>query len=83
MNESNFFIIGPLNDSEEPTFWNIDEGWTDNFDKATPFSGDILTDPLPKGTTCIIPFSKEGQPLAQFGPLTGSRGNQNFFEKSY
>lgn len=83
MNEPAFYILGPLTDSQEPTFWNLDEGWVDDFDKATPFSGDILTVPLPGGMTCIMPFSETGEPLAQFDPLPGGGGGQNFFEKSY
>ena len=80
-----FFILGPDNDPDHNTFWNVDIGWTTDFDQATPFDGSILTDPLPEGWTTVMPISKVDGVLAQLDRLPGGGGlgAQNIFEKSY
>lgn len=80
-----FFILGPDNDPDHNTFWNVDTGWTTDFDQATPFDGSILTDPLlPEGATGVMPHFK-GHGIAQLDllPGGGGLGAQNIFEKSY
>ena len=62
-----FHILGPMI-GEEPTFWNIDKGWVD-YNSSTPFTGEILTLPLPEGSTGVMPFSSENEPLAQYNSL--------------
>ena len=72
-----FHILGPMV-GEELTFWNIDHGWVDYFD-STPFTGEILTLPLPEGATGVMPFSGENEPVAQYNTLPGG----DVFEKVF
>jgi hypothetical protein len=76
-----FYILGPRV-GEELTYWNLDKGWVTEFAEGTPFTGEILTLPLPEGATNVMAFSSASEPLAQSDPLPGG-GAVNFFHKSY
>ena len=79
MNPS-FYIVGPQNGAEDPTYWNVDLGWVEDFEDATPMTSDILTHPLPQGVSALLLFTPEG--VSQLTPM-GGEGHQNFFTKSY
>jgi hypothetical protein len=81
MNETNFYIFGPLAGGD-PSYYNIDKGWIYEFEDATPFTGEILTLPLPQGTTCVMALSTDFEPLEQYDPLS-HKGSNNFFQQSY
>lgn len=82
MNDTSFYIIGPLVGKDFVTYWNLDQGWVMEFELATPFPKEILTlCPLPVETTCILEISIEGEPLAQYNPLPYRGGI--VFEKTY
>lgn len=81
MTDPAFFILGPDTDPDHNTFWNVDSGWTTDFDQATPFDGTILTATLPEGATGVMPISSEGGVLAQLDRLPGE--GSNIFQKSY
>jgi hypothetical protein len=76
-----FYIIGPLV-GEDPTFYCIGEGWILEFENATPFTGEVLTLPLPEGAIGVMPFSNENEPLAQYNTLPLS-GSQNVLVKVF
>jgi hypothetical protein len=82
MLNADFYILGP-HDGDDITFWNIDKGWVTDFALGTPFTGEILTLPLPEGSVCVIPFSSASEPLAQYNPLPGGGAVENFFQKTY
>jgi len=69
-----YYICGPLSQSNDPTYWNMDKKeWIEDFFLATPFTSDILTsDTLPPQTITITKFSVEGQPLARHTPHRGT-----------
>jgi len=80
-----FYILGPRV-SEELTYWNLDKGWVTEFAEGTPFTGEILTLPLPWGTTHVMAFSSASEPLDQYTLLHRGEGfgdNGNFFYKRY
>ena len=72
-----FHILGPMV-GEDLTFWNVDHGWVD-YTESTPFTGEILTLPLPPGATGVMPFSGNNEPLAQYDTLPG----EGVFEKVF
>jgi len=56
----------------EPTelvYWNVDCGWVHDFDEASLFPRDILGQPLPRGASCILEVTEEGEPVDQFSVI--------------
>jgi len=90
MNKEGYYILGPYFNGN-PMYWNKkDQGWVIEFEDATPYTKDILTKPLPREASCIMQFSSNNEPIAQFDILPPTRGLQriknlviNFFLKSY
>jgi hypothetical protein len=76
--DSSFYILGQLF-GEDPTYWNIDTGWTIDYYNATPFTGEILTLPLPRGATGVMPFSSDNEPLAQYNTLPDGSAFEKVF----
>jgi len=81
MNERNFYIFGPLSGGD-PSYYNIDQGWVYEFEDATPFTGEILTLPLPQGTIAVLALSDDFEPLDQYDHVPSKESN-NFFQKTY
>ena len=77
-NDPSFYILGPLV-GEDITFYQLGEGWILEFENATPFTGEILTLPLPTGATSVMPFSSENEPLAQLNTLPGGVAFEKVF----
>lgn len=53
---SNFFILGPVTEAENATYWSDQFGWIEDIDKATVFTRQIITLPLPPGGTGIVEY---------------------------
>ena len=79
--EPSFYIVGPIGEHAEPTYWNVDQGWVEDFNDATPLTADILTQPLPPGVSCLILHPTE-QGIIQLDPIE-ERGAQKIFVKTY
>jgi hypothetical protein len=71
--DSQFVIAGPVI-NEEQTWWNNDQGWVDDFFRATTLPVDILLSPLPLGATGILRMTMEGKPLGFVRKLNPSSG---------
>ena len=68
MNAKSYFIIlGPIVD-DEPTYWNVDAGWTVSEKHASHLPKDVLTRPLPEGGVAIKECKEDGTIIAIFDP---------------
>jgi len=80
MKDLDFYILGPKSDSDTPTYWNVDKGWVEEFDDATPFPPDILTVNSPINSIGIMPCSSDGEPKGFYTPLYGVPPNKTPFK---
>jgi len=79
MKINNFVILGPIDD-ESPTYWNMYEGWTIHLGEATTFPKDILSLPLPQGSTGMLEYqSHNAIPINLYYPYPGVVMNSNIF----
>ena len=80
MNNNHYIIYGPFVD-EETTFWNQEvEEWTLDEDYATKMGRDVLTTPLPFGTTAIIERDENGNMQSFLYTLPPIGNVHNIFE---
>jgi hypothetical protein len=79
--EPSFYLVGPKGGNDEPTYWNVDHGWVESLEDASPLTSDILTQPLPPGVSTLLLLTP-GEGVAQLDPI-GEEGSVNFFAKSY
>lgn len=58
--ETQFIVAGPVV-NEEQTYWNNDRQWVTFLAEATTFPHDILTSPLPIGSSGIMELTLLGE----------------------
>lgn len=63
--KTKYIIIGNCPCNEELIYWNVNEGWTSNFDDASFFPM-IILHPLPPGASGIMEIAAEGEPVNQY-----------------
>jgi hypothetical protein len=77
-----FYIVNHDETSDEIQYWNVDSGWTPDFNHATPFPPDVQTSPLPPGSTRLMLVADTGLPVSQLDILPPV-GDMNVFLKSH
>ncbi len=86
MNSAPYYIIcGPFNKDHGCTYWSMSRGWigSEDFYDADIFPVDILTLPLPVGSTGVMAFKSNAEPIGQFNILSMGGVGGNIFEKTY
>lgn len=58
--KTQFVITGPVT-NEEQTYWNMDRQWVTYLAEATTFPHDILTSPLPPGSSGVMELTLTGE----------------------
>jgi hypothetical protein len=78
---NNYIITKTCDCSDELVYWNVDTGWTLNFDEASLFPRDIIMQPLPQGSSSILEVTEEGEPMIQYSviPLPSPVGGIKIF----
>jgi hypothetical protein len=66
--DTNFIIAGPI-DGDEPTWYNLIEGWTTEIEQASLFPRAILSDPLPPGGVFFAEIGENYGIVATYTPL--------------
>lgn len=64
------FLITKTCPCGEILYWTGRGLWLHEYEQAVKFPRDILTIPLPPGTSCILEVTDEGEPVAQYTVFT-------------
>ena len=85
--KTNFYIIiGQQLCNGEFQYWNdTQNNWIENFTKATVYHQDILSSSLPYGTSGVMMFSKDLEPIEfyeYYSPIGGIRILKKTFDNS-